>query len=558
MAEQEQVKIYKRERTLVEKSLGTYENGKTKMVLMKQWTKKCGLTVGHLSQGGDKYIYDSGIEMAYDEMETLADVLPTMVKSDQAKNYAELGTSKDSYGNEYRTILTRSEYGGLKVCKLKKTQKPVDFGVTTTTDCPDPAPTASPVPAPRVEDSWVECFDKFYINKNDDWKKLATVIREFCYEVYSILNPSSNGIDVIPPSPPAPPPSTPVEQKQLEGPKKRKNKEGTKGGVKKSKKVVVEEDSEKSEVRKFLALQSMATKLIMVFMCKYKKDCEETISRFGREMYKMCPYPYANFLSVSTYLEETCANINLMDDTELIKKAARLLKGETLTKEQKNLYTLHAKKKHRIKRLKIHVYKKNEQWSIDLADLNNLSKYNNQYRYLLVCIDVGTRYAFVKLLKTKTAKNVAAKFEEIILENGAPKKIQADEGTEFNNIKKILAPKYNFTLFHTQNRDIKAAHAERFIETIKNMIQSTLTMFSSYRFIKYLPLIIERYNEAPHRGIHNETPVDLYKNEKMPAFLKFKILKNYLSGSQPPANCCVQVKQYVLHDSKIIFLKNQA
>ncbi|CAB3980424.1 uncharacterized transposon-derived [Paramuricea clavata] len=192
-------------------------------------------------------------------------------------------------------------------------------------------------------------------------------------------------------------------------------------------------------------------------------------------------------------------------------------------------------------------------------DLNNLSGYNNQYRYLLVCIDVGTRYAFVKPLKTKTAKNVAAKFEEIILENGAPKKIQADEGTEFNNIKKILAPKYNFTLFHTQNRDIKAAHAERFIETIKDMIQRTLTMQSSYRFIKYLRIIVERYNEAPHRGIHNVTPVDLYKNEKMPAFLKFKILKNYLSGSQPPTSllragqtvCIARIKNSIFEKSSL-------
>jgi N-acyl-L-homoserine lactone synthetase len=121
---------------------------------------------------------------------------------------------------------------------------------------------------------------------------------------------------------------------------------------------------------------------------------------------------------------------------ELIKKAARLLKGETLTNEQKNLYALHAKKIHKIKRLKIHVHQKNEQWSIDLADLNELSGYNNQYRYILVCVDVGTRYAFVKLLKTKSAKNVSVKFEEIIRENAPPKKIQADEGTEFNDIKK--------------------------------------------------------------------------------------------------------------------------
>ena len=218
---------------------------------------------------------------------------------------------------------------------------------------------------------------------------------------------------------------------------------------------------------------------------------------------------------------------------ELIKKAARLLKGETLTKDEKNLYTLHAKKIHKIKRLKIHVHQKNEQWSIDLADLNELSGYNNQYRYILVCVDVGTRYAFVKLLKTKSAKNVSTKFEEIIRANAPPKKIQADEGTEFNDIKKKLSKKYNFKLFHTQNREIKASHAERFIQTLKLMLRRTLTVVSGYRFIKYLPAIIERYNESPHRGIYNAKPVDLYRHDKIPKSFTFKILKDYLNGSQP-------------------------
>jgi hypothetical protein len=45
-------------------------------------------------------------------METLADALPLMSKSLHATNYEELGESKDSYGNEYRVVLKRSEYDG--------------------------------------------------------------------------------------------------------------------------------------------------------------------------------------------------------------------------------------------------------------------------------------------------------------------------------------------------------------------------------------------------------------------------------------------------------------
>ena len=61
---------------------------------------------------------------------------------------------------------------------------------------------------------------------------------------------------------------------------------------------------------------------------------------------------------------------------------------------------------------------------MDLADLNDLSGFNNQYRYLLVCVDVYSRYAFVKPLKTKSARNVANKFEQILIEeNEVPLKI---------------------------------------------------------------------------------------------------------------------------------------
>jgi hypothetical protein len=225
-------------------------------------------------------------------------------------------------------------------------------------------------------------------------------------------------------------------------------------------------------------------------------------------------------------------------DKDLIKKAARLLKDERLTDEQRQTYSLHAKRRHTYKRLKIFVEKRNQQWSIDLADLKQLLGYNNQYRYILVCVDVFTRYAFVKQLKNKTAKNVRNKFEQIIAEAGAaPKTIHADEGTEFAQIRKVLGPKYGFKLFHTQNREIKATHAERFIQTLKEMIERTMNMLNTeYRYIKYLPIIMERYNESPHRGIFGARPVDLYVHQKIPKNFIFNIIKSQLNGSRPTKN----------------------
>ena len=226
------IKIYKRERTTVEKILGQYENGKTKMVTLKQWSKKCGLLVGKMSGSGDTYVYDSGIEMSFEEMEKFADALPRMSKSLAGVNYAELGESKDSYGNEYRVVLKRSEFDGLKVCKYKKTSTPIDFTIHDDDDTDDaaacdPEPATSTATEKPAAECWKECCDKFYINKNDDWKKISNIIRDFCCEANSVLNGSAlEGIDVIPATPP------PEQHEIGESQPARKRKPATKGGVK--------------------------------------------------------------------------------------------------------------------------------------------------------------------------------------------------------------------------------------------------------------------------------------------------------------------------------------
>ena len=252
MAEEDiAIKIYKRERSITEMVLGRYENSRTKMVVLKQWNKKCGLLVGKLAADGKTFIYDSGIELPFEILEELTDVLPSMSKMANAVNYAELGENKDSFGNEYRTILKASEYGGLKVCRMKKGPTPVDFGVTHDEEVVDPSPLVSTVTEKSPHDNWTECWDKFYINKND-WKKMANILRDFCVTVHADLNSSSE--DVVPPSPPTATSSlklissgraTPLQPEISLIPATPKKRKGGEKNLKKNKKSkVVEEEEE--------------------------------------------------------------------------------------------------------------------------------------------------------------------------------------------------------------------------------------------------------------------------------------------------------------------------
>ena len=196
---------------------------------------------------------------------------------------------------------------------------------------------------------------------------------------------------------------------------------------------------------------------------------------------------------------------------DFIEKAARLLKGETITKEELSKYKQHKLSKKKYRRLHINVDDKNVQWEIDLAENKDLSRYNNQFRYWLVCIDVYSRYVWVELLKKKTSKNTANKFENILKKaKSTPQKIQCDEGTEFQDIRKRLSKKYGFSVFHTHNREIKASHVERVIGTLKTMVRRVLTMTGGFDYYSYFPIIIKRYNNSPHISLAGFSPHDVY------------------------------------------------
>jgi hypothetical protein len=165
--------VYKNEKILNEKVLGTYANHNTKVVFLKQFSKKCCLATGQMAQKSRKFLYNVGIDMSFEELESLTDALGTMSKSPHVVNYAEISETTDSQGNSYRLVLKRSEYDGLLVCKLKSGKILDSFAATDEGIVdPDPLPADTQQQPPVDTREWTECFGKFYINKNDDWMRI--------------------------------------------------------------------------------------------------------------------------------------------------------------------------------------------------------------------------------------------------------------------------------------------------------------------------------------------------------------------------------------------------
>ena len=105
------------------------------------------------------------------------------------------------------------------------------------------------------------------------------------------------------------------------------------------------------------------------------------------------------------------------------------MKIEWLMKQDR--YTLHKPLCRNFKRNRVLVGSIDQQWQMDLADMQSMQKFNNGYRYLLICIDVFSKYAWVVPLKNKTGPLLVEAFKIILANGRKPEKIMMDQAQSF-------------------------------------------------------------------------------------------------------------------------------
>ena len=162
-----------------------------------------------------------------------------------------------------------------------------------------------------------------------------------------------------------------------------------------------------------------------------------------------------------------------------VKKEGKFNISRTKIKDwlmKQDAYTLHKLIRRHFKRNRVIVDGIDQQWQMDLADMQSMQKFNDGYRYLLVCIDVFSKYAWVVPLKNKTDPLLVEAFKIILASGRKPEKIIADQGTEFFNKNfKASLKNEDIELYNTYN-EIKASVVERLIRTLKTRM-CTLGIF---------------------------------------------------------------------------------
>jgi len=169
--------------------------------------------------------------------------------------------------------------------------------------------------------------------------------------------------------------------------------------------------------------------------------------------------------------------------------------------KSQDAYTLHKPVHRKFPRLHYNVDDIDSLWEADLIDLKSLKSYNNQYQYLLCCIDVLSKYAWVEPLKDKTATPVTKALEKILNENPGrkPRLLRTDRGLEFlgNQLQKFLK---NHDIRHqvATNPDVKASICERFNRTLKESMWRYFTHKNTKKYIDNLRQLVKGYNASRH------------------------------------------------------------
>lgn len=159
---------------------------------------------------------------------------------------------------------------------------------------------------------------------------------------------------------------------------------------------------------------------------------------------------------------------------------------------------------------------------LDIADLQQLSKSNEGYKYFLLGVNPFSKKIYTQNLKTKSAREVCDATKEILMKSRIKfKNLHTDRGTEFKNkifqreIVKDNGIKHFFS-FSVK----KCAHAERAIGTIKRKLYKSMGLRASEKWIVDISKIVNEHNNTPHSRFKFK-PNDVTRLNENEIFNKF-------------------------------------
>ena len=163
-----------------------------------------------------------------------------------------------------------------------------------------------------------------------------------------------------------------------------------------------------------------------------------------------------------------------------------------------------------------------ELMQIDLLDCSKYSKWNKGTHYILVCIDVYSRYLWTFPLKAKTAEETKAALQQLLIEI-KPNKISSDNGKEFTakTVQNLFEKDEIIHILAQPGDHAKMGVVERVNRTLRDKISYYMITKDTYTFVDVLPQLTQNYNNTFHSSI-NAKPIDVFDGKVWPSMKEYQ------------------------------------
>ena len=154
---------------------------------------------------------------------------------------------------------------------------------------------------------------------------------------------------------------------------------------------------------------------------------------------------------------------------------------------------------------------------LDMSPTQHLRNLNKGARFLVMVIDVYSRFLWVFPIKKKTTVELMRTLGKF-LSKKKPKNLTYDEEAAImSNIFRAHLKKLDIKLYNPEKQpnDFKGATSivERVNRTIRTLITRYRVANKDKRWISDLPRIVRGYNESPHRSLKWKTPKEVYRDQ---------------------------------------------
>jgi hypothetical protein len=175
---------------------------------------------------------------------------------------------------------------------------------------------------------------------------------------------------------------------------------------------------------------------------------------------------------------------------------------------------LHHQARRKFLRRRVIVKGLQDLYQADLIEMIPYAHLNKGNKYILVLIDVFSKYVWALPLKTKAGGEVTSVMKKLI-EKQPPSNLQTDQGKEFYNQNFAALMKLYKINHYSTFSSIKASVVERVIRTLKSWMWKKFTLQGNKKWLDLLPQIVEKYNNSIHRTIKMKPKIAIKKsNEK--------------------------------------------